>query len=75
MLSELLHVSIYIYTSSSGCLLLLFPLKATALITRKHAISSLIFSCSSLLDEILFYPENGGNNCLRNVGKGLPEQT
>lgn len=36
---------------------------------------SLVISCGSPLDEIFFYPENGGKNCLRNVDKGLPEQT
>lgn len=49
--------------------------KVTELITWKHIISSLIFSCSSPLDKILFYPENGGRNCFRNIGKGLPEPT
>ena len=49
--------------------------EVTKLITCKHIISSLTFSCSYSLDEILLYPENGGRNCLRNFGKGLPEPT
>jgi hypothetical protein len=65
---------LYLYVTLRVFFIIIYA-KVTALITSKHVISSLIFLCRSPLDGILFYPENGGRNCLRNVSKGLPEPT